>query len=112
MISATWIHCFQHMLVLSKLYGCTVSTSHRFFTCGTAFKSSSDVIAGVRPFSVFAEAMVPPVAMNRIFFILHFPLFFVKLRKYHTTFPRINASRRTDKKETSRSSPLYFCEII
>ena len=100
------------MLVLSKLYGCTVSTAHRFFTCGTAFKSSSDVIAGVRPFSVFAEAMVPPVAMNRIFFILHFPLFFVKLRKYHTTFSCINASRRTDKKRRAAARLFAFAKLF
>jgi hypothetical protein len=40
-----------------------------FFRPGTAFSSSSPLTMGVRPLSVFPEAMVPPVAINNIFFM-------------------------------------------
>ena len=44
--------------------------SQMFFSPGTLFKSSSPEMVGVSPLSVLPEAMVPPVAINNIFFMV------------------------------------------
>ncbi len=58
------------MSVLSMFNTWMAWGSQMFFNPGTLFKSSSPEMVGVRPLSVFPEAMVPPVAINNIFFMV------------------------------------------
>ena len=57
------------MSVLSMFSTWTAWGSQMVFRPGTALKSSSPLTVGVSPASVFPEAMVPPVAINNIFFM-------------------------------------------
>ena len=57
------------MLVLSMFMGCTTSKSHIVSMPGTKAASCSPVSAGANPEPSSADAMVPPVATKRIFFM-------------------------------------------
>ena len=52
--------------------GCTVSMVQNSLASGMYSSSSSAEICGARPSAVYLEAMVPPVAMRSIFFMLFF----------------------------------------
>ena len=58
------------MSVLSRFRTWMAWGSQMFFSPGTLFKSSSPEMVGVSPLSVLPEAMVPPVAINNIFFMV------------------------------------------
>ncbi len=60
------------MLVLSMFMGCTTSSSQSPEISGTLWASSSPVRAGERPLPSSVDAMVPPVAMRRMRFMLVF----------------------------------------
>ncbi len=55
-------------LVLSRAKGCTVSIVQNSLAAGIYFSSSSAEICGESPSWVYFEAIVPPVAISRIFF--------------------------------------------
>ena len=57
------------MSVLSMLHKASVSGWHRLARPGRWASSSSLVSTGRSPWSVRTLAMVPPVVMNRIFFL-------------------------------------------
>ena len=57
------------MSVLSRFRTWMALGSQRLLSPGTHRSSSSPEMVGASPFSVFPEAMVPPVAISSIFFI-------------------------------------------
>ncbi len=61
------------MFVLSMFMGWTTSSLQSPSISGTQAASSSPVRAGERPWPSSAEAMVPPVATSRMFFMVAVP---------------------------------------
>lgn len=61
--------CSGRMLVLSRFKSCIHFTSQILEMAGRWFNNCSEVNSGARPSSVTSEAMVPPVPINKIFFI-------------------------------------------
>jgi hypothetical protein len=53
------------------LKSCMAVTSATLLISGTKPRISSEVIWGASPLSVGREAIVPPVAINKIFLIFH-----------------------------------------
>ena len=62
-------HPSGRMFVLSTFMTCDTSTWHTCATAGTNATNCSPVNAGASPLPSSADAMVPPVAITKIFFI-------------------------------------------
>ena len=77
------------MFVLSRLKSCTASTLHVSAISGTHASKSSEVMTGVKPDPLFLDAIVPPVAINKIRFIKNSAKKPPRLRRFSLLFLRV-----------------------